>query len=358
MLRVIAYTGGHNNPARVPRVQQYIPALKPLGVEVTESASRAGSYPPHGGFCRRAAWGLWNLAEHLPAIGQSYGYDVTLLQREMLSTYATLEPFTKAPRVLDVDDALWVLRGGGFARRLAEACDHVICGNNFLAENFSRWNPRVSVLPTAVDTGRFAPAEDSGSGSAAPGVNPFITSEVTPGVKPVIGWIGLSSGFPYLGEIEAALAAALRRHPECVLRIISDRPPQLPLLPPRQLEYRPYAGAREVADIQAMTVGIMPLDGSVWARGKCSFKMIRYMACGVPVVVSPYGMNAEILQQGEVGFGATSAREWTETLEALLASPNLRAHMGRAGRAIAERHYSLAALAPRLANILRAQVCD
>jgi glycosyltransferase involved in cell wall biosynthesis len=339
MLKVIAYTGGHNAPARVPRVQQYIPRLKLQDIEMTESPSRAGLYPPERGFWKRAAWGAWNLADHLAAVGQSYHYDVTLLQREMLSTLVTLEPFTKRPRVLDVDDAIWAHSRGGFARRLARSCDHIICGNSFIAEGFSRWNPSVSVLPTAVDTERYVPGNSERSAG-----------------RPVLGWTGLSSAFCYLYRIEAALGVVLRQHPETVLRIISDKPPQFRLLPAGQVEHVPYSPENEVADIQEMTIGIMPLDDTEWARGKCSFKMIRYMSCAIPVVVSRFGMNAEILQQGEIGFGATDQAEWVDALETLLASPELGASMGQAGRAVAELHYSLEVLAPRLAKILRAQI--
>lgn len=336
MLRVIAYTGGQNAPARGPRVQQYIPYLRLRDIEVTESPSRAGAYPPEGGLGKRTAWGLSNLAVRLAAVGQSYQYDVTLLQREMLSTFVTFEPFTKRPRVLDVDDAIWIHRRGGFARRLARSCDHIICGNRFIAEGFSRWNSSVSVLPTAVDTRRFVPANG-----------------VPRAGRPVIGWLGLSSGFHYLYEIEAALGEVLHHHPETVLRIVSDKAPQFSLLPASQVEYVTYSREREVADIQEMTVGIMPLDDSEWARGKCSFKMILYMSCGIPVVVSRYGMNAEVLQQGEVGFGAVQPKDWVDALESLLASPERCARMGQTGRAVAELHYSIEVLAPRLANILR-----
>ena len=338
MLRVIAYTGGHNSPARVPRVQQYISYLQQHQIELTECASRAGSYPPERGIWRRAGWGLWNLAEHLPAAVQSYRYDMTLLQREMLSTFVTFEPFTKSPRVLDVDDAIWVHRGGEFAKRLARSCDHVICGNNFLAEGFSRWNSSVSVLPSAVDTRRFVPAHsDSRAG------------------RPVIGWLGLSSGFRYFDEIENALRDVLLNHPETVLRIISDKAPQFRALPDRQVEYIPYSREREVADLQGMTIGIMPLDDSDTSRGKCSFKMIQYMSCGIPVVVSRVGMNAEVLQKGESGFGANKPQDWVVALETLLADPDLCARMGRTGRAVAELHYGVEVLAPRLAATLRAQ---
>jgi glycosyltransferase involved in cell wall biosynthesis len=264
---------------------------------------------------------------------------MTLLQREMLSTFVTFEPFTKRPRVLDVDDAIWANRGGEFARRLARSCDHVICGNSFLAEGFSRWNPSVSVLPSAVDTRRFVPASGG-----------------RPAGRTVIGWLGLSSGFRYFDEIETALRDVLRNHPEGVLRIISDKAPQFRLLPDRQVEYIPYSREREVADIQEMTVGIMPLDDSETSRGKCSFKMILYMSCGIPVVVSRVGMNAEVLQKGESGFGANNPREWVDSLETLLANPDLCARMGRTGRAVAELHYAVEVLAPHLASTLRGQI--
>lgn len=338
MLKVIAYTGGHCSGARIPRVQQYIPYLKQHQIEITESASRAGSYPPECGFWKRAGWGLWNLAEHLPATAQSYRYDMTLLQREMLSTFVTFEPFTKRPRVLDVDDAIWVHRGGEFARRLARSCDHIICGNSFLAERFSRWNSSVSILPSAVDTRRFVPASHNGRAR-----------------QPVIGWLGLSSGFRYFVAIEAALRDVLRNHPNTVLRIISDKSPEFRLLPEGQVEYVPYSRDREVANLQEMTIGIMPLDDSEAARGKCSFKMIQYMSCGVPVVVSRVGMNAEVLQKGETGFGADTPQDWVDALETLLANPDLRARMGRTGREVAERHYGVEVLAPQLAETLRAR---
>src|SRR5439155_26443088 len=132
MLRVLACTGGHTTPSGVPRVQQYVPHLRNMHINLTECPSRAGSFPPEAGF-KRPFWAMWNLVEHFPRVLQSYKYDVTLLQREMLSTMVTLEPLTKRPRILDVDDAIWVHRRGAFARRLAALCDHVICGNDFLA---------------------------------------------------------------------------------------------------------------------------------------------------------------------------------------------------------------------------------
>jgi glycosyltransferase involved in cell wall biosynthesis len=332
MLNVIAYTGGHNTPSSVPRVQQYIPGLRELGIRLVECPSRAGSFPPERKWAR-PAWGLWNLAEHIPATLRSYRYDVVLLHREMLVTMVTLERFAKKPRVLDVDDAIWVHRGGGFARRLAAMCDHVLCGNAFLAEHFSQWNPKVSVLPTPVDTRRFTPLQRSEE-------------------PPVIGWLGLSDGFRYLYAIEPALLQVLRRHPEVRLRIVSNRPPKFSSLPAKQVEFVPYAKEREVAEMRNAAIGIMPLDDSVVSRGKCSYKMLQYMACGVPVVVSEVGMNGDVLRRGEVGFGVQTVAGWIDALETLLGDTELRARMGACGREVVCQHYSTETLAPGLAATL------
>lgn len=334
MLKVLAYTGGWNSPSGVFRVRQYINPLETFGIEMRDCPSWAGAFPPLRKWVR-PAWGVWNIVDRVPDVLRSFGYNLIFFQREMLSTFTTWEPITKRPRVLDVDDAIWAHRRGDFARRLAEICEHVICGNQFLAEQFSRWNPQVSILPTPVDTNVFCPGEQPAALD-----------------RPVIGWMGLPSGFNYLYTIERALAAVLERHPEAVLRIVSSRRPEFRNLPPEQVQWIPWSQKDEAGMIQDMTIGIMPLDDSLFARGKCSFKMLLYMACGLPVIVSPVGMNAEVLGQGNVGFGPTNESEWVEGLSELLKNAELRSEMGRTGREMIVKQYSVQALAPQLAKTL------
>jgi len=305
-----------------------------MGVELEESPSRAGLYPPSRKW-KRPFWGLWNIGSRFPDVLQSYRYELSLFQREMLSTFVTWEPVTKGPRVLDVDDAIWVHPRGHFAERLARLCDHVICGNQFLAEQFSCWNKSVSVLPTAVDSQFFCP----GSGENGQG-------------RIIIGWSGLHTGLPYLYRIEAAFSEVLRRHPQAIFRIVCDRRPEFRCLPPEQLEFIPWTPENQVRTIQEMTIGIMPLDDSELARGKCSYKMLLYMACGLPVVVSPLEMNAEVLSKGSVGFGAVSDRQWVSSLNELISNPDLRLRMGQAGREVILQNYSIDVLAPKLADVL------
>lgn len=333
MLKVIAYTGG-NSPSGFFRARQYRQPLHTLGVDLRECQSTAGVYPPLRKWLR-PAWGAWNIIDRAPDTLRSFAYDLVFLQREMLSTFITWEPLTRKPRVLDVDDAIWVHRRGDFARRLAQLCQHVVCGNQFLAEQFSQWNPSVTIIPTPVDTSVFFPLEKPEAPS-----------------RPIIGWMGLPSNFCYLYTIEGALAAVLKRYPQAVLRIVSSGRPEFRNLAPDQVEHIPWSHENEAQTMQEMSIGIMPLDDTIATRGKCSYKMLLYMACGLPVVVSPVGMNVEILAQGNVGFGAGTKDDWIDSLSELVSNRQLRSQMGRVGRDIVVKDYSLESLAPQLATTL------
>ena len=335
-LCVAAFTGGRWVPGPRFRVRQYIPRLERLGVEVSEFIARFESYPPAESFLR-PLWAVATLAERLPAVARSYRFDLTLLQREMVSTFVTLEPLTKRPRVLDVDDAIWLHPRGDFFRRLVGRCTGVLCGNAYIADVVSQWNPQVRIVPTAVDTERFRPSPGARDHS-----------------RPVIGWSGLPSGFPYLLSIERPLAAVLQRNPEVRLRIVSRRYPPFEHVPRDKVEFVEWSENVEVETIQDMTIGLMPLDETPWCLGKCSYKMLLYMACGVPVVVSPFGMNAEVLAKGSVGLGPRTDDEWIDALEWLLEEPARACEMGRTGRNVVLTHYGLDVVTPTLASSIKA----
>lgn len=337
MLRVEAFTAGPSAAGARFRVRQYIDLLQAQGIALTEHPALLSIYPPN----RRLLRPLWagaTLAQRLPALLASRRADVTLLQRALLSTFVTLEPLSGAPRVLDVDDALWAHPRGDYARKLAALCDSVICGNAFLAEHFARWSSTIDIIATGVDTARFAPASDSAQPT---GDAPF-----------TIGWTGGASGLPYLYAIEQALARVLRALPTARLLVMCDAPPVLPALDPARVLYVPWSEAVEVQTLQRMDVGLMPLDDSVWTRGKCSYKMLLYMACGRPVVVSPVGMNRDVLAQGALGFAATHADEWVDALLTLAANPDLAHAMGGAGRRVVCAHYAIEVTGAALARSL------
>ena len=334
---VAAFSGGVDVPGARFRIRQYVEPLRASAIELVEYPSRAGQYPPVERV-RRPVWALKNILTRVLDVARARRADATLLQREFLSTTVTLEPFTPIPRVLDVDDAIWLYGGEAFARRLASLCDVVACGNAFLADWFAQSHPHVELLPTGVETSRFRPAP-----------------VLVPDDAPVVGWSGSASTLPYLHAIEPALGVVLGRYPRARLRVVCDRAPNLASLAGR-VEFVRWSPANEVEAIQGMSVGIMPLDDSIASRGKCSLKMLLYMACGVPVVVSPVGANRDVLACGDAGLAAATVDDWVDAVDALLREPDRARARGACGREIVEQRFSVRALAPRLAALLRGAV--
>jgi glycosyltransferase involved in cell wall biosynthesis len=250
-----------------------------------------------------------------------------------VATLHTWEGILKRPIVFDVDDAIFAGPRGNSANKIAQRAEIIICGNSYLANHFERLG-KVEILPTAVDSERYKPKYVAGC------------DEI------VIGWSGTSGGFEYLYDIEESLSQVLKARPKAVLKIVSDRRPNFKLIPEEQFRYEAWTATSEVQALQRFSIGIMPLADDPWSRGKCSFKMLTYMAVGIPVVVSPVGMNIEILNKGTCGLAASSLNEWVETLINLIDDEGNRRRMGSIGRDILEKYYSRKVIGPRLAEII------
>jgi glycosyltransferase involved in cell wall biosynthesis len=334
MIRAVAYTGGRWDPSARFRIRQYIEPLHRIGVDLKEYPARFGAYPPVRHVIR-PFWAAAAVASRIPSLLLSHGAEVTIFQRSLLSTCLTLEFMGKRPRLLDVDDAIWLHQRARSVQRLAEYSDGVICGNAFLAENLQAWNRSVCVLPTAVDTDRYRP------------------SEASAGRGEIIGWTGSSGNLRYLYSIERALMEVLARNPGVSLSVICDQMPHFSHIPRDRFSYVRWCPRVEVEALQRLTIGIMPLDDSEWARGKCGLKMLTYMACGLPVVVSPVGSNIEILKKGSLGFGAVTNDDWVDCLDWLVRNPSRGKTYGADGRRVVLQDYSVSGLTPRFAQVLR-----
>ena len=108
--------------------------------------------------------------------------------------------------------------------------------------------------------------------------------------------------------------------------------------------------------LSLIVLGVYPLADDEWSKGKCGFKAIEFMSCGVPVVAAAVGVNREIIQDGVNGFLASTEQEWMDKLGRLLADPDLRRRFGESGRRTVEERYSLRKHAPVLAATLRGVV--
>jgi glycosyltransferase involved in cell wall biosynthesis len=168
----------------------------------------------------------------------------------------------------------------------------------------------------------------------------------------VIGWIGSPATQKYLLDIRHALAQVCAEH-NARLLLIGANAQMVDALAGIPVERVEWSEDTEAATIARMDIGIMPLIDGPWERGKCGYKLIQYMASGLPVVASPVGVNVDIVRQGENGYLAADDAAWADALQRLVKDASLRQRMGSAGREQVEREYSLAAQAPRLAAVLR-----
>jgi len=247
------------------------------------------------------------------------------------------------PYVLDFDDAVfhnydlhrskWVRRFlGRRIDRLMAGARLVVGGNDYLAQRArDAGAPWVEVVPTVVDLERYEVRPHPGTQRGAPH----------------IVWIGSPSTVGYLAALGAPLAA-LAQSVAFKVRVIGG----VLEMPGVDIECVPWTEDTEVAFIAECDIGIMPLPDSPWERGKCGYKLIQYMACGLPVVASPVGVNTQIVQDGVNGFLAEEGGDWEAKLGQLLGDAVLREAMGRAGRRRVEDEYCVQQVAPRLAGLL------
>ena len=335
MIRVAALTSGKDVPSTRFRIRQFITPLDKLGIRVEEHRPFVEKYasPQVRGLGR--LWTVAKLLSRIPGVLASRRSDVVWIERELLAGRYTLERFLPRQSVLDIDDAIWLTGPPGYSEATAARCRGVIAGNAFIAKHYEGVAERVWIVPTSVDTDRWAPRLRSGG-------RPW-----------TVGWIGTGGNLDYLSAIEEPLTDFLRAHSDARLLVVSNRKPELRKLPSEAWRFEPWSAEREVELVASMDLGLMPLPETEWGKGKCGAKMLLYMAMGLPVLVSPVGSNAEILSAGNVGLGPRTKEEWSAGLTRFYDNRNLASECGAAGRRIVQQSYSVAANAPRLAEIFR-----
>jgi glycosyltransferase involved in cell wall biosynthesis len=167
-----------------------------------------------------------------------------------------------------------------------------------------------------------------------------------------IGWIGSPSTAHYLDIVTPVLQKLASSYTFRAVAI-GARPDQVAGTPFVSV---PWAVATEVEELGQIDIGIMPLVDSPWERGKCGYKLIQYMALGIPVVASPVGVNRQIVEEGSNGYLASDEDSWSRGLACLLESGDLRSKLGARGREIVEARYTLQVQAPILSDLIAATI--
>jgi hypothetical protein len=275
---------------------------------------------------------------------------VVVVQRQVdLAPWLALERAAARGRrlVYDVDDAVWLsgrqtgghpasaLKGAGRkVRWLAERAEHTIAGNEILAEHLAAHSERVTVVPSLVDPAAYAMrAHEQGEG-------------VT------LGWIGSPTTTSYL----RAVVPSLERFADCSSRtvrllVVGGSAPAIAGV---RTEERAWSVDAEQRALAEMDVGLMPLEDTLWTRGKCAYKALQYMAAGIPAVVDDVGISATAV--AGAGYAVSGPEQWLEALEALAEDAGLRAELGAVGRRRIEQEFSLERWLPTIAAILRGRV--
>ena len=335
-------------PSSRVRFYQYIPFLTSCGMEVRVAPLLGNDYVRnlYGGKHQPVFSMLQAYISRILCLVNSRHFDLLWIEKELLpwipSFAAEVLLQRGIPCVVDYDDAVfhrYDQHHNPFIRALLgkkidaimRRATTVVVGNEYLAERASLAGAgRIERLPSVVDISRYTTKENTGEQFR-------------------IGWIGSPITAPYLGLIKEALEQVAKLTGARVVLVGSgDQDP----LPGVAKDILPWSEDSEVAQIQSFDAGIMPLPDGPFEQGKCGYKLIQYMACGLPVVASPVGVNTRIVEQAKTGFLASSNADWVEDLVMLFNDKVLRNALGVAGRKKVEQEYSLQITSPRLLEIL------
>lgn len=337
-------------PSQRFRLEQWAIPLASRGIEIDflpfadRSVMKLLSLPGRHamkGFALLAAF-----ARRLRTLRRMTTYDAVVLHRSAaLFGPAILERSLprRAPLIYDFDDAIFLQHTAAvnrwfgwlkFAGKTATICrlaHHVVVGNDYLAEYAGRYNARVTIVPTSIDTDAYRPQPRSSRGGPV-----------------IVGWTGSSTSQTHLELFVPTLRALVARR-AIELRVISNRPPDLEGVPH---VWEPWDDTREAEAIGNFDIGIMPMPDDAWSKGKCALKALQCMATGVATVASAVGANREVIEHGKNGLLASSPEEWLGQLERLIDDEGLRARLGAEARRTVVEKYSMARSSSLLSEVI------
>ena len=321
-IEILGIGQGELIPSYRYRLKEVKNSFKKKGLFLSLYESKVSSYPPSNKVVR-FLWIINLFLNRLPLLLEQKKYDLILLQREIVSTLYTLERFFYKPFILDIDDAIHLHQKFNSVDKIAAKASAVVVCNTYLFDYYKKINANVYIIPTPINVDKYIPKKKK------------TTSDI------VIGWIGTSSNFPSLKLVEEQLARFLKDNNNAVLKIVSDRDPEFLTILSSQYIFKPWSEEEDVQDIQSFDIGIMPLIENEHSHGKCAFKMLQYMSCGIPVVSTCLPMNKSILEIKECGFCVTNENNaWYEAIDKLSKNPSLCNQFAENGRWIIEKHYS------------------
>ena len=271
----------------------------------------------------------------------TYKYDFVFVHREATPIgLPFVEWFvckiSRKKMIFDFDDAIWlpntseqnkIIATFKFHQKTKYLCQwayKVSAGNAYLANYARKYNSNVIINPTTIDTENWH--------------NPDLIQK-KPNAKPIVGWTGTHSTITYLSVLLPVLQK-VAQYQDFTFLVISDKKPDWQL---KNMQFVAWNKETEIQDLAQMDIGLMPLADDEWAKGKCGFKALQYMAMGIVPLVSPVGVNTEIVEDGLSGFLCKHTQDWENTLSKLLQDTQKRKDIGENARKRIIAKYSILA---------------
>lgn len=333
----------NRSPSQRYRFEQYLPFLEQHGFSFTwsyllnEQSDRL--FYSQGHFFRKVLILLRTVLIRLKDCLRFNKFEIVFIQRE--ASFLGTSFFEKcayrsgAKVIFDFDDSIWladtspgnkkwegIKKPGKFFTNLRHA-HLIIAGNRYLAEKAGNINPNTIIIPTTIDTDIHIP-------------KPSLRNTN----KIVIGWSGSISTIKHFNELLPVLKELKTKYGnKIIFKIIADKIYSEPSI---DLQVAIWTPETEVDELNTFDIGLMPLPNDEWARGKCGLKGLSYMACGIATVMSPVGVNTEIIEHKKNGLLALKPAEWLEALSLLIENKEFRDQLGEAGRKTVVERYSVA----------------
>ncbi len=335
------------------RLLQYIPYLEQGDIDITISPLLSNDYLAklYSGNRSRNFDVIFSFFRRFTQLMSIGDYDLIWLQGELFpyfpSIFESILKRMNIPYVVDYDDAIFHNYENHkrlFVRllfkkkidKIMEASALVTVGNRYLGERAilagAKW---VEFLPSVVSGDKYEIARR-------------LVRKERREVFSIV-WIGTPMTVKFLLLIEDALMILAETENIRLINIGGG----IVKLKNVEVVNKSWSLDTEIENICEGDVGIMPLNNSDWEKGKCGFKIIQYMACGLPVVATPIGANREIINNHKTGYFASTVDEWVVALVKLINNVALREKMGKVGRRKFEKEYSLEIWHERLSYLLK-----
>ena len=330
------------SPGQRFRCEQYIPFLQEVGFEITYSfllnEHDDTLFYSRGKYLQKFLILLKSIYIRSYDVLRANRYDFIFIYREAVMVGSTvferLFKLSRAKILFDFDDSIWLhdtsdgnqslqwLKKPSKTATICTLADCVLVGNEYLAEYARQFNQKSIIIPTTIDTSYH--------------YNPSGYSETNP---VCIGWTGTATTLKHFESIIPALVTIKKRYGAKVcFRMIINTPYENNDL---EMKAIPWKRETEISDLLPIAIGIMPLPDDQWSKGKCGFKGLQYMSLGIPTIMSPFGVNKSIIDNGKNGFLALTNEDWIEKLSYLIDNPALRTAIGKQGQATIKERFSV-----------------